>query len=174
MKRLLISLISLFLALPVLAEDFLNIRTNPFMVLGSTFVNLELDVRTSEHWATGLFVQTSTDEPLFETGVRATLFESGTFQRGWMTGLELFYSHVDDDDLYFDTQQDSFCRWDDREVCGLDADQRIGLRVDHGYLWRWGTFNTGVGVGGALQTDPTDLADWAVLPALHFSIGWIR
>lgn len=174
MKQLLCTLLALSLSVMASAEDFLNIRTNPFMVFGYNFVNLEIDVRRSENWAIGGFVQTSTNEPLFDAGLRLTYFESGAFQAGWMTGMDLFYAHVEEEDLYYSVEQDSFCRWDENEECGLSAVPRTGLRVDHGYLWRWGTFNAGLGVGAAVQTNPTELADWAVVPALHFSIGWIR
>lgn len=156
------------------ADDILNIRTNPFMVLGGTFLNLELDVRTSEHWAVGPFVQTKTMEPLFDAGLRATYFEQGSFQEGWMTGVELFYRRTDADNLYYNAYADSFCSYETTEICGLRAKEKIVLSIDHGYLWRHGTFNVGLGAGAAIQTDLAEPSEVALLPSLHFSLGWVR
>jgi hypothetical protein len=173
MKRLFLILFAVLIHGVSSADDVLNIRTNPLMVLGSAFVNLELDFRTGEHWSVGPFAQTSTFEPLFDVGLRATYFEEGTFQLGWMTGLEVFYRHTDSDALYYSAIEDSFCNYES-DTCGLVAEQRVGLSIDHGYLWRWRTFNVGLGVGASAQTDLDDLMDVSVIPNLHFSVGWVR
>jgi len=157
------------------ADDFLNIRTNPFMILGSSFVNLELDFRVTDHWSIGPSVQTSTFEPLYDVGIRTTYFEQGAFQEGWMTGLELKYSETTDGDRFYNDELNQFCVYEDEgEICGGGADQQVSLAVNHGYFWRWDTFNAGLGMGSAVVVPFEESVGMLVRSSLYFSIGWVR
>lgn len=155
------------------ADEVLNIRTNPFMILGSSFVNLELDFRVNDHWSLGPAAQSSTTEPLFKVGARATYFEQGTFQPGWMTGLELKYSTTTLGDKYYDSSTGKFC--DSYEpVCSQDADQLMTLAINEGYFWRWGTFNAGLGLGSKISVDIDNPSHVIPQSSIYFSIGWVR
>ena len=156
------------------ADDVLNIRTDPMMIFGA-HINLEVDVRLSNYWSLGPYVQASTIEPLYQVGLRATHFESQTFNQGWQTGIEAGVKQVTDYTLNYNSAEDSFCEWQvDQEVCGLKADHAITLALDHGYMWRWGTFNVDVGVGAVLSSKIGDFGDVSLLPKVQFAIGWIR
>jgi hypothetical protein len=170
-------LVSWALAASTFAEDFLNIRTDPVMVLGNTFVNLEIDIRVSENWSVGAIAQADTDQPTFNAGLRAIYYEEGVFQTGWMTGLEVNVGKVVSDDLYYDSAEGAFCYWDsalEAEVCDGSPLNELGVSVDHGYFWRWGTFNAGMGAGMKVISNETQWSDVGIIPALHFSIGWAR
>ena len=46
------------------ADDVLNIRTDPMMIFGA-HINLEVDVRLSNYWSLGPYVQASRIEPMY-------------------------------------------------------------------------------------------------------------
>jgi hypothetical protein len=161
------------------------------MVVGGLYVNLELEFKASDHWTVGPFAQAETSQPTFDTGLRAVYYEKGVYKQGWMTGFELaysqivpsdhFYNYEDDayyDDVYtHDYEDDSFCRWNSdlaQAECTKNATQQIEVSVDHGYFWRFGTFNAGLGIGGSVSANDESWSDIAVLPNLYFSIGWVR
>lgn len=158
------------------ADDRLNIRTNPFMVLGQVFVNLELDIKTGEHWVVGPFAQARTDTPEFDAGIRATYFEQGAFQPGWFTGIELQYSELESSERAYLPNTDEFCRYeeDGSETCGLGPTVEWAAKVDHGYFWRWGTFNSQLGIGATYSVNSQNEREPSLLPNVFFSIGWVR
>lgn len=157
------------------ADDILNIRTNPFMVFGNSFVNLELDFKVGENWAVGPTIQVSAAEPLFEVGVRVTYFEQQTFQQGWMTGIELSYSQTTLEDTYYDSSQELFCVSTEAGTdCSNRADELIKLSLNEGYLWRWETFNIGAGLGAQVSIPIDEPSDPIFQSNIYFSIGWVR
>jgi hypothetical protein len=166
------------------ASDFLNIRTDPLMVFGSLYVNLELEFKVTNQWTIGPFAQVDTSQPTFDTGIRAVRYEQGAYQQGWMTGIEMAYSQITPTDYFYNYESDlddyddnSFCSWSnelEETVCQKSGAQQIALSVDHGYFWRMGTFNTGFGMGGSVVANDEDWSDISVLPKLYFSIGWVR
>ena len=171
------SVMILLLALPLFswADDFLNIQTDPFMIVGSQYVDLAVDMKLNNHWAVGPYARSATDQPLFDVGIRATYFEQQTYQPGWVTGFEVAYSQDVYDGRYYDAEKGSYCAWEvDQEQCGLNAQGAVRTRIDHGYFWRWKTFNVSLGLGAALLFKVDDPADVALLPAIHFAIGWVR
>jgi len=157
------------------ASDVLNIRTDPLMVFGGTYINLELDFRLTDHWSVGPIAQANTFEPLYRAGVRASYYEAGTFKQGWMTGIEAGLRQFVDDNRSYNNDKGSFCEWVvDQEVCGLKAERALSIALDHGYLLRWGTFNVGLGLGAELTSKVDNLSDISLLPKVQLAIGWIR
>lgn len=144
------------------AEDRLNIRTNPFMALG-TVVNLEVDVRLNERWALGPVVSANGTEPDYQVGLRLNRYETGTFDQGWLlslaaTGGSELGDYVVEDDIYTDERESGW---------------RASLGMNQSYLWRWDTFNTTLGLGARVEYH--DLQERLSLHSdVHFSIGWIR
>lgn len=160
--RLVIVACALALVSSAASADTINIRTNPFMIFGS-FVNLELDVRAGDRHSIGPVLRASVIDPEFETGLRYTFYEQGVFQPGWMlsvyaVGGQEVVSRSYDPDTQVESDE-------------LDWLARVG--VNQGYLWRWDTFNLGVGLGAALGYFNDD-ERLAVQSDVHFSIGWVR
>lgn len=160
--RLVIAAFALTLVSVAASADTLNIRTNPFMVFGS-FVNLKLDVRAGNQQSIGPMLRASVVDPEFEAGLRYTYYEQGVFQPGWMlsvyaVGGQEVAGRVYDPVTFEESDE-------------LDWLARVG--VNQGYMWRWDTFNLGVGLGAALGYYNSD-ERLAVQSDLHFSIGWVR
>lgn len=152
----------ILLASEATADGRLNIRTNPFMALG-TVVNLELDVRLGERYALGPVVSVNGIEPEYQAGLRLNRYEAGTFGQGWLMsvlatgGTELGDGIVTDDEFT------------DKRETGWQA----ALGLNQGYLWRWDTFNATVGLGARVEYH--EFQDRLSLHSdIHFSIGWIR
>lgn len=162
MKTTLITVLASLFATHTLAQDIVNIRTNPLMVFGS-FVNLEVDVRLGEHHALGPALTVSGVEPAFEAGLNYTYFEQGAFQTGWQWTLSaLAGQEVTGYDYDETTDTDDY---------STDWTYRLG--VTPGYLWRWDTFNASAGlrVNALYQAETEDVS---VHSTLLFSIGWAR
>ena len=184
MKKLGMLTISLLTSMSLQASEFLNIRTDPLMVFGSLYVNLELEFKVTDQWTIGPFAQVDTSQPTFDTGIRAVRYEQGVYQQGWITGVELAYSQITPTDYSYNHQSEfedyddnSFCRWSnelEQGVCQKNGTQQLTLSVDHGYFWRMGTFNTGFGMGGEVSTNDEEWSDISVVPKLYFSVGWVR
>lgn len=162
LKMTLIAALTTFFANHALANDIVNIRTNPLMVFGN-FVNLEVDVRLGQHHALGPALTVSGVEPAFEAGLNYTYFEQGAFQTGWQWTLSALAG---------------------QEVTGYDYDQMTSddeyttdwlykVGVTPGYLWRWDTFNvsTGLGVHALYQAEKEAAS---LHSTLLFSFGWAR
>lgn len=153
---------ALVLSASAASADTINIRTNPFMVFGS-FVNLELDVRAGDRQSIGPMLRASVIDPEFEAGLRYTYYEQGVFQPGWMlsvyaVGGQEVVSRLYDPDTQVEREE-------------LDWLARVG--VNQGYMWRWDTFNLGIGLGASLGYFNED-ERLAVQSDIHFSIGWVR
>jgi hypothetical protein len=143
------------------ADDILNIRTNPLMVFGS-FVNLEMDVRFGQHHSLGPALTVSTVEPAFETGLNYTYFEQGTFQTGWQWTL---FALVGQEVIGYGYDEMS------AEEYNTDLIYKAGLTP--GYIWRWETFNVSTGLGvHVLHQAGSDRT--SAHSDLLFSIGWVR
>lgn len=162
LKITLIATLIPFFATHALADDIVNIRTNPLMVFGS-FVHLEVDVRLGQHHALGPALTVSGVEPAFEAGLNYTYFEQGAFQTGWQWTLSALAGQE------VTGYDDDWATGDDKYT--TDWIYRAG--VTPGYLWRWDTFNASAGLGvNALYQAEVD--DVTVHTTLLFSIGWAR
>ncbi|MEJ2043938.1 MAG: hypothetical protein P8X74_03160 [Reinekea sp.] len=181
MKRIMLLILSLSLTAfsTARAGDVLNIKTNPFMVVGGGYIALDVDFRVSDKWSLGIVSEFQTFEPQYDIGIRMTRYEQGTFQSGWNTGVEALYKAQEpfNGSASYDPDSDSYCLWDDKtlnDICGYDTKPVIALVLDHNYLWRWKTFNVGLGLGAELATDIDDIANVTLLSVANFSIGWVR
>ncbi len=182
MKRSILLLIG-FVVFPITAQanEFLNIRTDPVMILNAQYVNLELDFKISEYWSLGPLVKVDVYVPQYDAGFRATYFEDGTYQAGWMTQMELLYSKVEPANGYYSESDGSYCSdiveevsGDVMNICGFSTATEYQAVLNHGYFWRIGTFNIGYAMGAKLIVPDVKPENMRVDSSLNFSIGWLK
>lgn len=184
MKKLAIALIGLAATSAVQAqEDFLNIRLNPFMIFTQQ-VNIGLDVRVSEHLTVGPVFTANATQPLFDFGVRVVRHEPSAFQRGWYTAGTLMAKQIEpqlgDATYSWNSDQREFCYTsynsnDNTETTDCrGADLAYQGALHHGYLWRFDSFNVGLGVDVKVTYEDNRTEPWILNSGLSFTMGWVR